>query len=176
MSISCGFCHDIISLIYTYTWYVRFGPKWVRLAPNSEPKVLNSDLKKSRICPVCGQSDIPDLDSWTGCQVDRKSCQIWQIFWKFLVCIFWFTEQKYTDHLNLKSTRLIIFSNWHCFEPIWQHRCRHGHIWQICLISPIQTPDVTSDTHTCQIQAQIRPFVHQMGQNREFSGPKCTEN
>ena len=39
---------------------VGLAPKWVRLAPNwtnPGPNALKSDLRKSRICPIWGQSD-----------------------------------------------------------------------------------------------------------------------
>ena len=89
------------------SWVSSFAPDWVRLAPNgtnlwlfkisfstfwlSEPKCTETDLKKSQICPIWGQSDqllMLNLKSLVGItnfrlapkyKYDRlfsKSCQI----------------------------------------------------------------------------------------------------
>ena len=62
-SILAGFLHVVIRI--SWPGMVGLSPKWLRLAPNGTnpglfqmaTNALKSDLKKSRICLIWGQSD-----------------------------------------------------------------------------------------------------------------------
>ena len=50
----------VICISLSKTGTIDLASKWVRLAANGTSPglfVLKSDLKKSQICPICGQSD-----------------------------------------------------------------------------------------------------------------------